>query len=333
MSKQINIRTYEYGDAEKIYTLIDEYTPYQRDEEYWVWINRLLPIEPSIIIVAEYNNKVIGHYATLPLHMVYRDYKFRVGLGVHAIIHPEYRNEVSIFQLTRKAYKVCQKKNIDFIFGFPNKNYQLIQEKIEKWEKVKLFQTYCCEVNNINPSNNENIEYQLIDWKQDELHSVIYMVSDLIERGYKSSDYLHVEKDLHYFLNRYLLHPQSLYQFCWLKKKSNIEGWLVFKKFHGDEGIVKGHLVDFIASSAVDYSEVLHVVNRFFFENSKVDVISLWPINEEFREELETAGFQQDGFETYLGVKFLDNSIDQNVRKQILNFENWDLRMGDSDAF
>jgi hypothetical protein len=55
-----------------------------------------------------------------------------------------------------------------------------------------------------------------------------------------------------------------------------------------------------------------------------------WPYNTEISKFLKDYGFVEEGFDTYFGVKILDKSIDYSL---ILDFKDWHLSMGDSDAF
>lgn len=62
-----------------------------------------------------------------------------------------------------------------------------------------------------------------------------------------------------------------------------------------------------------------------------MDVLSVWQGDSKFRNAIDTIGFKQTGFDTFLGFKVLDDSL-QDI-DSILNINNWRLVMGDSDAF
>lgn len=97
--QEINIRAYQNGDAEKIYTLFRQYSSYKRDDAFWVWMNRLLA--HSIISVAEIKGAIVGHYAILPRLCKMRNGTFlKAGLGIHSFVEPKHRKEVSIFSIS-----------------------------------------------------------------------------------------------------------------------------------------------------------------------------------------------------------------------------------------
>ena len=126
---EINIRPYSRGDAKQIFGLFQKYTKYKRDASFWTWMNRIL--SDSIVVVAEEEGNIIGHYAILPRTCVLNNgLELKAGLGVHAFVAPDRRNEISIFSISSLAYKLAKEKGIDFVYGFPNQNYRLIQEKI-----------------------------------------------------------------------------------------------------------------------------------------------------------------------------------------------------------
>ena len=65
----------------------------------------------------------------------------------------------------------------------------------------------------------------------------------------------------------------------------------------------------------------------------KISMISFWPINKRVKEIFNLAQVKPSGFETFLGVKFLNKEFEKNHKEELLNIENWTLNMGDSDAF
>ena len=87
----IVIRPYKFGDVQNIVTLLNR-TKYHRDTVFWVWLNRLLPEEESIIHVAENNGQIIGHYAAIPQTINYKGQKIKAALGLHAYVAEEFRN-------------------------------------------------------------------------------------------------------------------------------------------------------------------------------------------------------------------------------------------------
>ncbi|USQ03350.1 GNAT family N-acetyltransferase [Aquirufa antheringensis] len=318
LQQEIIIRPYKSGDAEKIFSLFQRYTDYQRDEAFWVWINRLLTY--SIISVAELKGEIVGHYAILPRTCrLQNGTLLHSGLGIHAFVEPQHRDKVSIFSISSIAYKLAKERGIQFIYGFPNKSYRLIQEKIERWNKVAIFNALVKKPAQIPSSLKFN-------WKKVEEHDYLDLLklNELFEKSeLKYNGFL---SGLDYWHKRYLYHPQKLYEMWKLDHNNLIVGFLVTKLFKVD-GFIRLHVIDFQLRGDLKLIDFVPDIECKF---SSVTEMVFWPFNIEVAKSLRDYGYVEEGFDTYFGIKILDKSIDDSL---ILNYRNWHLTMGDSDAF
>lgn len=316
--QEINIRPYQCGDAEKIFNLFQRYTPYKRDEAFWIWINRILA--HSIISVAELNGDIVGHYAIFPrICRLKNGSLLRAGLGIHAFVEPKHRDKVSIFSISSLAYKLAKESGIQFIYGFPNINYRLIQEKIERWKKVALFNALVKRPTQITSSLKFN-------WKKIEERDYkdLFELNELFEKSeLKYNGFL---SGLDFWYKRYFYHPQNLYEIWKLDNNGLTLGFLVSKLFEVD-GFIRLHIIDFLLSDKYKLTDFLPDIESKF---STVKEMVFWPFNIEISKSLKDYGFFEEGFDTYFGIKILDKSIDDSL---ILEFKDWHLAMGDSDAF
>jgi len=316
----IKIREYQIGDSKKIYSLFNEHTPYVRDRKFWVWINRMLSDEKSLIVVAEVDGQIIGHYAIIPKTVSIKTKNYRGGFAIHAFIHPDYRNGFLIFQITKKMYKVAKDYGLDFIYGFPNENFREIQVKAEKWKKVALFKA-------LEKISLSKIKTNLTLSQFSDNYTDIYTLSEIIDASQLVGPVI-IKKSLNYYLNRYIRHPQSLYENYFIVKDKETVAFVCLKKFNnGSESI--GHLIDYVSVDRISFEEILVVVENYFY--NKVDKISVWKFNDSHQSILLDNNFEMTGFETFLGIKLLTE--DKELEKQLADFKNWKLCMGDSDAF
>lgn len=319
MSKQeIIIRPYQCGDAKGIFNLFQQYTPYKRDEAFWVWINRILA--HSIISVAELNGDIVGHYAILPrICRLKNGSLVRSGLGIHAFVEPKHRDKVSIFSISSLAYKLAKDCGIQFIYGFPNVHYRLIQEKIERWKKVELFNALVKKPDQISSSLKFN-------WTKigERNYKDLLELNELFEKN--ELKYNGFVSGLDFWYKRYFHHPQNLYEVWKVSNNGLTAGFLVSKLFEV-EGFIRLHIVDFIFSNTHKLTDFLPDIESKF---NNVKEMVFWPFNPEVSESLKEYGFVDEGFDTYFGIKILDKSIDDSL---ILDFRDWHLAMGDSDAF
>ena len=318
---KFKVREYKSGDSKKIYELFTEFTPYIRDEKFWVWINRMLSDEKSLIVVAESGDKIVGHYAVIPQEFLIQNESYKIGFAIHAFIHPDFRSTFMIFQITKRMYKIAKEQAIEAIYGFPNANFRDIQVKADKWKQVSLFKAL--EKTSLKKSENRfNLK------KIEKNHSDYYILSEVLDSQSVNQDCLKLRKNLNYYINRYIHHPQDLYESFFIENNGEYLAFIVLKTYQDYDQKI-GHLVDYVATEQVTFEEVLIEVENYFTD--KVSKLSFWKFGESQKEILLKKGFKENGFETFLGIKMLSNN--HKLEEKLLNFDNWELCMGDSDAF
>ncbi len=322
--EQYSIRAYKPEDGLKISTLFTKYVTYLRDDKFWVWINRFFTQE-SIVAVAECDEKIIGHYAVLPQTIKIDGKDYSAGLGIHAFIAPEYASNFSIFQISSFAYQLAKDQGLDFVYGFPNKNYRLIQEKIERWKKVSLFNALELPKENLICENNSEYAIEQIDFSD---FSDFYMLNDILEK--KEYKRVEIGQSVSNWNNRYILHPQKPYVFFRLYYQKNVCGYFV-GKFYRNNNTNYFHVVDFATYGYVTMKDALSVL--FSHQKKNFDVISCWKGNDETNKAFNEMGFLETGFDTFLGVKILNKEVGKIISDTLLDFDNWRLVMGNSDAF
>ena len=82
MSRKPIIRQARAEDRDNIISFFNETEiPYIRDRAYWIWLNRIVTTDYSIVAVAEYNESIIAHYAIVPLDMNIKGRKIRIRIS------------------------------------------------------------------------------------------------------------------------------------------------------------------------------------------------------------------------------------------------------------
>lgn len=314
----VKIREYINSDRDKICQLLSEFTEYKRDREFWVWINRLIGLEESIVTVATNGDEIIGHYAIVPHNLIINERPIKSGLGIHAFIHPKYRGKVLMYKISELAYQIAEKKGFNVIYGFPNVNYRNIQIKIEGWKEVNLFKSIEINIEDAKVKNNKLNLIKVLD-----NHSDLFKLDEIISKR-QTNNYIRIDKNINYYRNRYISHPQNLYECFFVYDNSEIVAFVVFKIFEK----TKGHIIDYIISKDISESEIIQITLGYF--KNKVKSVIFWPINNKFNKELNLLENKKYSFETFLGVKFINNFPKSET---LIDFTNWELMMGDSDAF
>ena len=321
MKNKIIIRQGSEKDVDSIIQLFQRQFPEHWNQDpkvFWKWRNEKLSHKKTLISLAEYNNKVIGYYCIEPKKINFFGEIIEVGFGMHAVVDPLYRKELSIMQVTEFAYDLAKESEMKFIYGFPNNNFYLIQEKIERWDRVSIYNTM--EVKTI-----ESLDCN-------------FFISPLVEKDFDELEFprikekiIRLESSKEYFKNRFFNHPRSLYKCFSIKEKQSYEnlGLLVLKIYKSETG----HIIDFVKTDKVSNSDIIKLSNNFFL-NKQIELISFWQTNNNFKKAiLSTYDKTKEGFKTNFYVKFLDSEFKNKNSEKILDISNWSLPMGISDAF
>lgn len=307
----ITIRRATHFDNDRIIDLFNrEFPEYQRSPKYLDWFESCFSDSESIVCIAEHKNKVIGHYRVSPKLINIKDKTIKAGFGSQAIVDKKFKNKVSIMQITSLAYKISKGIGIEFIFGFPNNNYSIIQEKIEKWIEICRFKSIEFNVKQ-KPSNNIScVEFSKLTDKE-ALESIVFCLE---QYGNHS-----IPREAKYYLKRY----DNKYKKYFIYENNDLCGMFVTKDYKK----VKYHMVDFL----VDKNK-LDVLWDCFLATRTNNNISLWLcgiIDQNFiNDKVKNISH---GFQTNFMFKMLSDN--KNIKKDISNFNNWCIKMGDSDAF
>jgi hypothetical protein len=325
----MQIRAFQPADAERISDLLTQHSPYKRDAAFWIWLNRTLPTRSSLVAVAESDGQVVGHYGILPFDLRLPDGTLaKAGHGVHAFVKPDFREQVSIFEITKLAYKLARDAGLVAVFGFPNVNYRLIQEKIERWRCVSLFKAWTKQSNGSSDSAS-GVRLESADFTD---KSQLQLATNLWEIMDVSSLHIAITGQARWWMIRYVLHPQRPYSFYWYVRQGMRRGLIVAKLFIGTEE-TRAHIIDYVLTDGETPDDMLRA---FEFElSTRATRFVHWPVEPTFVKALQNLGYQPDGFETYFGLRRLETSptLSNPVSDPMLETSAWRLPMGLSDAF
>jgi len=133
--KAITVRRYKEGDEKTIIELMKPYWKHfnsDKARDFWEWEYMNCPRSQAVILLAEHNGEIIGHYATLPMEMTFEEIIITGGKAEGAVVDPNYRGniaqkfgfkekDVRIWgKLTENIFETAKKEHIDMIWGFPS---------------------------------------------------------------------------------------------------------------------------------------------------------------------------------------------------------------------
>jgi hypothetical protein len=274
MSRKPIIRQARAEDRDNIISFFNETEiPYIRDRAYWIWLNRIVTTDYSIVAVAEYNESIIAHYAIVPLDMNIKGRKIRGAQGLNAIVSESHRDKIRIYEVTKFAYELARESGIDFMYCFPNKGYWRIQVKIEGCHLLSPLVAF-----RVSTDEHSNLlsKFNLQEFKDSITDR--FDLDSLVEY-YNSKNYISVHKNLSYWLSRYVNHPQKLYKCYFVKSGVRIDAFVVFKKYVNPyTKEVTGHLIDFVKSPRLREDNLIALSN-LYFSNLGVKSVLFWPVN------------------------------------------------------
>ena len=306
-------------DAPRILELFNKVIPqYKRDIQFWEWINNM-GTSNSLISIAEYKDQIIGHYCVIPRILTHLKSDFKVGMGIHAIVDKEHKDKTSIIDITQHSHQLSKDNGLVMLYGFPNQNYQLIQEKIERWDVISRYDALLFDKKllDIKDTSLKLIPYNNINFKE---------FKNKLKNISRKTYTIELKCPLSYYFNRYFNHPHSIYEPYWVYNNSKIVGFVVLKNY--DKNL--GHIIDYYIDSNIDLACIINLSLKYL-EPTK---IALWDTNFDFKKIiLSTQNNIEKGFKTNFFAKFLNKDFETKFKQEIVNINNWHLPMGTSDAF
>src|SRR3989344_5134503 len=115
----VTVRQYNTGDEKGILRLVKVALPHTHETvTQWQWRHGK---QLQRIFVAVHEKKgIIGHWAYLRNDLEWQNKKYRAGLTVTAIVHPQWQGQNIFFQLTQALFSFANKEKIDVLYAFPN---------------------------------------------------------------------------------------------------------------------------------------------------------------------------------------------------------------------
>lgn len=106
----------------------------QLDKELWEWYYLQQPFEYPIVTIAYENDRIIGHYALIPVSL-YNDNgdKIKASQSITTMIDSRFADLRLFETLANATYERAIKKGWELVFGFPNQNSRFYFQRVLKW--------------------------------------------------------------------------------------------------------------------------------------------------------------------------------------------------------
>ena len=116
---EITYREFSSRDEQEVLSLFEASFGRPRDLVQWRWEFFGSP-EKSIIVLAENENKIVGHYAILPRTLRYGGDVMKAGIVVDVMTHPQYGRRGIFACSAIRAFELAKAAGISVLLGFPN---------------------------------------------------------------------------------------------------------------------------------------------------------------------------------------------------------------------
>ena len=112
----IKIRKFKKGDERGIMRLTKLLFPsFDLSLKQWRW--RHCSDKTRIIVAVDEKNDVIGHWAYIKKNFKGRGRKYKAGLTLAAMVHPQWQGKGVFSRIAEIFFKGAYKENIDFLYG------------------------------------------------------------------------------------------------------------------------------------------------------------------------------------------------------------------------
>lgn len=358
MERAWSVRTYEKGDENRIFELMEAVYPEEKyDQEKWIrwwrWMYTQNPADDSRIWVADHDGNIVGQYPLIIVNMKIGEEIIKGSQNIDLMTHPDYQRQGMFFTLEKKALSEAGKERINITYGFPNEPAYPGHLK-SGWFDICSLRVM------IKPLNLENILKKRITNKfllkictvmGDLLISIFYRAKkppevdgltisqitsfdDRINDLWKkiSNDYeIIVVRDKEYLNWRYVNIPDMNYTIYLAEEGEEICGYVVLRCVK-EEGLASGYIFDIIAP--LNRTEVIHCLLSKaikYFEEEKVDVIFCKMVADKIIYKI----FRKNGFISsrfIKGGRFCAYTSHPKISETYLkNRKNWFVQIGDSD--
>jgi predicted acetyltransferase len=316
-------RDYKRGDEHQIVTLFREVFGREMSLSFWKWRFVQNPFGQGITKLLFDDNKLVGHYAVIPMNVQVEDKPVKAVFSMTTMTHPNYAGQGIFTYLAEETYRACQEKGFLFVYGFPNKNsYFGFTHKLG-WQgqgKMTILEKQ------LQPKEKKRTIGKAI--KQTEcFDNTVNLLWDRVKR-----DYTIIVERTQEFLNwRFVDNPDVSYvKYVVSSNSDHILGYAILKVYIRQDMTI-GHIVDMLSIAEKEVVKILLEHSFNYFLERGIRYISCWiPKNCFYNSILEEEGFIRKETETYFGTRLFEYVSSLKSTEQP---SNWFLTMADSDAF
>lgn len=316
----MEIKNYCEGDEFAIIELFELVFKQKISLEQWNWRFTTNPFGKHLIKLMWENDKLVGHYAVSPLHVMVNDTEVKTAHSLTTMTHPDFGGR-GIFKLLSKSLYDELENELGFkaIWGFPNSNSHYGFINGLGWKDLGVIHTL--------GAKSETFDKAIFD--QSLLNSITEFTDghvDFITPLLKKNN-VYVNRSKTYLNWRYVEKPAVTYRkyFGVIDQKR----YLIITKIYpsANTDVWDLNIVDLFVDDYADVPGLINLILKDYELN--FNRVTLWKnIFDENHIQLEKIGFTPTVPQTYLSSR-THSSMDLDFS----DIRNWHFSMGDSDVF
>ncbi len=267
------------------------------------------PFGKPIQFLMKHKDKIVGSHSIRPLQFRIKDKIVLGGMTYDSLTDPDYQNMGIFTELVNATHTEAKKQNYQFVCGYANAKSIGTYQKELKHKKLQ-------EINFIKITDFEKVK------EPEEIRVCKKKIPEEIETLLNKNDKqfaCSISKDIQYLQWRYEQKHHEKY-YIYFQQESF---FIITKQFEKQEQIV-----DFVAKDAVAFRRALTIVSNIAKSDVKKDLTMWIPANHHLLKEAEIK------YETLIAKQFFHViSFNDTIEQYILDSDNWNYSMGDSDVF
>lgn len=351
MTKNLEFRRLQKGDAEGLSQLFYEVFGDGKDSDYWHWKYYQNPAGEHMAMVALHGSRLVGIIGSIPVKVKVRTNTLLASQGVDIVVSPDHRKRKTFFKLEADVTELTIKDGAYFSYAFSIEQTYRIFTKLLRFNGV-------CPIFNMSKVINPT-PYLRQKLRMESLANLLGLIGKKaisklnkkklsIPHGLEMVEVTHfdrrfddfwrrearnyeiaVVRDSEYLNWRYVESPIP-YKIFSVETNESVMGFVVLR--FSQEEVGRGRIVDIVTETGREgIIDLLLTKALDYFLDQKVDVITCWMLEHwPIFHALRKRGFVKR-----------ETPHDLMVRSYVADFPNeyltdeskWYMTMGDSDYY
>jgi Acetyltransferase (GNAT) domain len=321
--KNTIVRPYHPGDESGILTLYRDVFNVNLSPEMWEWCYRKVPEKDTIIVVAENDDGIVGHYGIQPRPFWLCGQPCLAGLTVGTMVHPSARNLTTLVEMATMAYDLSRQEGLSFLYSFSRDEAWKVRQVVLGWQALPQITAWEGALPFTDGTSSLPVEvYETLP-----MDAASHVSFPMEGETYQGIGHRNTPT---WFNWRFFQNSKIPYKLLIAGTLDAMQGCAVLKVYE-KAGVRYGHIVDWqvpLTEAAIATTLLESAWQEFAHE--KVEQVSCWALPQSsLFNLLQESGLTRSGKTTNFG--YLNLSLESDA---ILSTEHhWNIFMGDSDVY